>query len=346
MTSTAKRAKNSTQERYDGTMNVDLHSHFFPLEAFRRAGRYREKAPEVTLENGRYAVASGRGKRGNLSDGAYDVAARIRELDRMGIDIQAISPSPILLFYWDQPDCAAYFCRLQNEAIQEVVNAHPDRFVGFGSVPLQNSREAIALAQEAKQLGLRGLEIGTSVEGKALDDPDFEPFFEAAQRLDLLLFVHPIEGGAEGADPITGMLGNVLEFPYRTTMMIERMILKGIFERYPNLRLCLSHGGGLLPYNIWRLDHAYSQRSEFRKNISRKPSEYLRQLYFDSIVHSVDTLQYLVRTVGPERVVIGTDYPMAMGDFEAVAKVKALSSVSEEERAQILGKNAQRVLKL
>jgi len=202
------------------------------------------------------------------------------------------------------------------------------------------------IAEEARRLGLKGLEIGTSVEGKPLDDAEFEPFFEAAQRLNLLLFVHPIEGGVEGTDPLTGMLGNVLEFPYRTTMMIERMILKGIFERYPNLRLCLSHGGGLLPYNIWRLDHAYHQRSEFRKNISRKPSQYLKQLYFDSIVHSVDTLQYLVRTAGPERVVIGTDYPMAMGDFEAVAKVRALGSVSEEEREQILGKNAQRALGL
>lgn len=327
-------------------MNIDLHSHFFPLEAFRSPAKHRDKAPQVVLEDSSCAVISGGGKRGNLIQGAYDAKARIRELDRMSIDLQAISPSPILLFYWDEPSAAAYFSRLQNEAIQEVVNAHPDRFVGFGSVPLQSVREAIAIAQEAKQLGLKGLEIGTGVEGKTLDDPGFEPFFEAAQRLDLLLFVHPIEGGAEGADPLTGMLGNVLEFPYRTTLMIERMILKGTFEKYPTLRLCLSHGGGLLPYNIARLDHAYHQRSEFRKNISRKPSEYLQQLYFDSIVHSVDTLQYLVRTVGPERAVIGTDYPMAMGDFEAVAKVKALDSVSEEERALILGKNAQRALGL
>ena len=327
-------------------MNIDLHSHFFPLEAFRSAVQHRDKAPQIILENGRYAVVSGGGKRGNLSAGAYDPEARIQELDSMSIDLQAISPSPILLFYRDRADAAAYFCRLQNEAIQQVVDAHPDRFVGFGSVPLQSPREAMVIAEEARRLGLKGLEIGTSVEGKPLDDAEFEPFFEAAQRLNLLLFVHPIEGGAEGADPLTGMLGNVLEFPYRTTMMIERMILKGLFERYPNLRLCLSHGGGLLPYNIWRLDHAYHQRSEFRKNISRKPSEYLRHLYFDSIVHSVDTLRYLVRTVGPERVVIGTDYPMAMGDFEAVAKVRALGSVSEEEREQILGKNAQRALGL
>lgn len=328
-------------------MNIDLHSHFFPLDAFQKAEKYRENAPKVMLENGRYAVLSGGGKRGNLLAGAYNAEARIKDLDSMNIDIQAISPSPILLFYWDRPDSAAYFCRLQNKALQEVVKAHPDRFVGLGTVPLQSLNEAMAVAEEAKQLGLRGLEIGTSVEGKALDDSEFEPFFEAAQRLDLLLFVHPIEGGIdESKDPLTGMLGNVLEFPYRTTLMIERMIIKGIFERYPDLRLCLAHGGGLLPFNIWRLDHAYSQRSEFRKNISQRPSEYLKQIYFDTIVHSVIALEYLVQTVGSDRVVIGTDYPMAMGDFGPVSKVKALNLRSEEERAKILGKNAMRILKL
>ena len=328
-------------------MNIDIHSHFFPLDAFREAEKYKENAPKVTLEDGRPAVVSGGGKRGNLSEGAYNAEARIKELDRMSIDIQALSPSPILLFYWDEPGSAAYFSRLQNEAIGEVVRAHPDRFVGFGSVPLQSIPEAISVANQAKNLSLNGLEIGTNVEGKALDDPQFEPFFEAAQGLDLLLFVHPIEGGgAEGGDPLKGMLGNVLEFTYQTTLMVERMILKGIFEKYPNLRLCLAHGGGFLPYNIWRLDHAYAQRSDFRKNIPKRPSEYLKQIYFDSIVHSVVALQYLVQAVGPDRVVIGTDYPMAMGDMEPVPKIHALHSISEEERAQILGKNAAKILKL
>ncbi len=328
-------------------MNIDLHSHFFPIDAFRKAQRYQERAPKVVLENGRLTLFSRGGARGNLSEGAYDAQARIQELDKMGIDIQAISPSPVLLFYWEEPAAGAYFCRLQNEAIQAVVRAHPDRFVGFGTVPLQSIPEAIAVAEEAKKLGLKGLEIGTSVEGRPLDDSGFEPFYAAAQQLDLLLFVHPIEGGAsESGDAITGMLENVVEFPYRTTLMIERMILKGIFEKYPNLRFCLSHGGGFLPFNISRLDHAYSMRKEFRQNISRRPSDYFRQIYFDSIVHSGATLQYLVQTVGADRVVIGTDYPMAMGDFEPVSKIRALNLASEEERAQILGKNALRILKL
>jgi aminocarboxymuconate-semialdehyde decarboxylase len=292
-------------------------------------------------------VASGGGKRGNLSEGAYDAEARIGELDRMSIHIQAISPSPILLYYWDRQESAAYFSRLQNEAICDVVRAHPDRFVGFGTVPLQSVPEAISVAKEAKKLGLSGLEIGTNVEGKALDDPEFEPFYDAVQQLDLLLFVHPIEdGGTETGDPIAGMLGNVLTFTYQTTLMIERMILKGILEKYPNLRFCLAHGGGFLPYNIWRLDHAYDQRGDLRNLIPRKPSDYVRGIYFDSIVHSVVALQYLVHVVGFDRVVIGTDYPMAMGDMEPVPKVMALGSISEDGRAQILGKNAMRILKL
>jgi aminocarboxymuconate-semialdehyde decarboxylase len=128
-------------------------------------------------------------------------------------------------------------------------------------------------------------------------------------------------------------------------MMVERMIIKGMFEKYPNLRLCLSHGGGLLAFNIWRLDHSYGLRADLKKIIARKPSEYLKQLYFDTIVHSVAALQYLVQVVGADRVVIGTDYPMAMGDFDSVAKVMQLD-LSDAQRALVLGGNAKKALNI
>jgi len=326
-------------------MNIDLHSTFFPIEALENPRKYQSKAPKIHLEKGKLTVTSGGGMRGNLGAGAYDALARIKALDEMNLDLQAISPSPILLFYWEEPDAAAYFSRIQNEAIQAIAQKHPNRFVGFGSAPLQNVPEAIAISKEAKNMGLKGLEIGTNVSDRPLDDPIFEPFYEAAQALDLLLFVHPTEDGIETDDPLTGMLGNVLQFPYRTTLMIERMILKGFFEKYKNLRLCLSHGGGLLAFNIWRLDHAYKLRPEFRKNISQPPSTYLKKLYFDSIVHSAAALQYLTQVVGADRVVMGTDYPMGMGDFEPISKVTALN-LTGEERSQILGSNAVRALKL
>jgi aminocarboxymuconate-semialdehyde decarboxylase len=123
------------------------------------------------------------------------------------------------------------------------------------------------------------------------------------------------------------------------------MILKGMFEKYPNLRLCLSHGGGLLALNIWRLDHSYHLRPDLKNTIPQAPSAYLRTLYFDSIVHSADALLYLIRVVGADRVVLGTDYPMAMGDFEPVHKVNSLN-LTDEERRQVLGANATRALNL
>lgn len=161
----------------------------------------------------------------------------------------------------------------------------------------------------------------------------------------MLLFVHPLEGGLDADDPLSPILGNVLQFTFRTTLMVERMILKGMFERYPNLRLCLSHGGGLLALNIWRLDHSYSLRPELKKIIRDKPSGYLKKLYFDTIVHSTAALQYLVKVVGADRVVIGTDYPMAMGDFEAAQKVMQLD-LPAVERELILGGNAAQALNI
>jgi len=326
-------------------MNIDLHSHFFPVEALQNPGKYETRTPKLALDKGKLAVTTQIGSRRGLGAGAYDLVERIKALDAMQIDIQAISPSPILLFYWEDAAVAAHFSRKQNEAIQDVVRKYPDRFVGFGSVPLQSVADSIAIAEEAKSMGLKGLEIGNAVGDKPLDDPIFEPFFAAAQKLDLLLFVHPLEGGADADDPLTPVLSNVLQFTFRTTLMVERMILKGMFEKYPNLRLCLSHGGGLLAFNIWRLDHSYSLRADLKKTIPQKPSEYLKKMYFDNIVHSVTALQYLVQVVGAERVLIGTDYPMGMGDFESVKKVLELD-VTTYEREQILGGNAAAALRL
>ncbi|MGH7854891.1 MAG: amidohydrolase family protein [Candidatus Binatia bacterium] len=326
-------------------MNIDLHSHFFPVEALQNPGKYEDRAPKLVLDKGKLSVTSPIGFRSGLSAGAYDPLARIKALDEMQIDLQAISPSPILLFYWEESAVAAHFTRKQNEAIQAVVQRHPDRFVGFGSVPLQNVAESIAIAEEARSMGLRGLEIGNAVGDKPLDDPSFEPFFEAAQQLGMLLFVHPLEGGLDADDPLSPVLGNVLQFTFRTTMMVERMILKGMFEKYPNLRLCLSHGGGLLAFNIWRLDHSYGLRPELSKIVPRKPSEYLKKLYFDTIVHSVAALRYLVQVVGADRVVIGTDYPMAMGDVDSVRKVNDLQ-LPVAERDLVLGSNAAEALNL
>ena len=326
-------------------MNIDLHSHFFPVEALQSSGKYENRTPKFGLDKGKLSVTTQIGSRRGLGPGAHDLAARIKALDSMRIDMQAISPSPILLFYWEDAAVAAHFSRKQNEAIQEAVRKYPDRFIGFGSVPLQSVADSIAIAEEAKSMGLKGLEIGNAVGDKPLDDPMFEPFFAAAQELDLLLFVHPLEGGVDADDPLAPVLGNVLHFTFRTTLMVERMILKGLFEKYPNLRLCLSHGGGLLAFNIWRLDHSYSLRADLQRTSPKKPSEYLKQMYFDTIVHSVAALQYLVQVVGADRVVIGTDYPMGMGDFESVKKVLELN-VSTAEREQILGGNAAAALRL
>src|ERR1044072_8793277 len=155
-------------------MNIDLHSHFFPVEALKNPGRYERHAPKLVLEKDKLSVTSQIGVRAGLGPGAYDPAVRIKALDQMSIDLQAISPSPVLLFYWQEPEVAAHFSRRQNEAIQTIVKKFPDRFVGFASGPWQSVPKASAVPHEAKSMGLKGLEVGNAVGEKPLDDPSFE----------------------------------------------------------------------------------------------------------------------------------------------------------------------------
>ena len=218
------------------------------------------------------SVTSQIGFRPGLGAGAYDPLARIKALDEMHIDMQAISPSPICFFTGKMPTVVAHFSRRQNEAIQDVVKKHPDRFIGFGSVPLQSVPNPLLSPGKRRAWGLRGWRSATRWRTSRSTIRSFEPFFQIAQELELLLFVHPLEGGLDADDPLSPILGNVLQFTFRTTLMVERMILKGMFEKYPYLRLCLSHGGGLLAFNIWRLDHSYGLRADLQKQLPKKPS--------------------------------------------------------------------------
>jgi len=264
---------------------------------------------------------------------------RLSDMDRIGIDIQAISPSPSQFYYWAEPELAAELVRRCNEGIADVCAQHPRRLVGLGSVALQHPELAAEQLERAvRQLDLRGVEISSQIAGFDLDHPRFAPFWRKADELGCLIFLHPF-GSSLGERLDRYYLSNVIGQPLETTIALSQLIFGGVLDRFPGLRICAAHGGGYLPYYIGRSEHAFRVRPEAGR-IERSPRHYLNQLWFDSVVYEPSTLRHLIEQVGTSRLVVGTDYPFDMGSYRVHEAVAAIPGLTSRERAQILGLNA------
>jgi aminocarboxymuconate-semialdehyde decarboxylase len=271
----------------------------------------------------------------------------ITNLDATKVDVMSVSPAPFLMFdYLDGP--TAYdACQIQNDAIAQAVARYPDRLVGMGIVPLQDTKLAIRELERLEgELGMPGIEIRSNVGGTYLGDRGFWPFWEAAESLDVLVFVHPDQ-------PIIGRdklgeyyLGNLVGNPIETTRSIADVVFSGLLEAYPELKICFAHAGGTVPYIRGRFEHGYHVRTEPKAKIKRPPSEYIKLLYFDTITHWGPALEFLVNTVGADHVVVGSDYPFDMGPVEPVRFVEEVPGISAEDKKKILSENAIRLLKL
>lgn len=271
------------------------------------------------------------------------VAERLEDMDRLGIDVQAISPNPGQYYYFAAPELGLKTARLINDGIAAAVAHEPRRLVGIGTVPLQHPEFAIAEMRRAvRDCGMRGIEIGTNVAGRDLGEADFRPFFAAAEELGVLLFMHPL-GFTQGDRLTRHYLNNVIGNPLESTIALSHLIFGGVLEAYPGLRLCVAHGGGYLPAYKGRMDHAFRAREDCREHISREPSSYLSQVWFDSLVFDKAQLAHLVKVFGPEKICMGSDYPFDMAEPDPVG---FLADLNEEHRAAVLGGNAARLLRL
>ena len=275
------------------------------------------------------------------------VEKRLADLDEMGIDVQAVSVNPF--WYWADEDLARKVIQVQNERIAELCSAHPKRFAGLGSVALQHPMLAAEQMENGvRMLGMRGFAIGGSVNGDDLSAPKFHPFWAKAEELQTLIFIHPQSAGApidEKRLEGNGFLDNVVGHPLETTLALTHLIQDGTLDLFPRLKICAAHGGGYLPSYSSRSDQCLTAFPNLCKPLKKNPTEYLKQLYFDSVLFTPEDMRHLVAVVGASQVVVGTDYP-TLWNRNPVDRILAVPGLNDEERATILGSTAQTLLKM
>src|SRR5919108_4747045 len=352
MYSCAPASRGSTvvaKKRTGKSVTIDLHCHYANPDA---AARVADRNPGQHEPNVKYAnaltretnVQQMRERAPKLSS----IEVRLKDMDRMGIDIQAVSPAPQQTYYWTDPGEGQELARMVNERLAEIVGGHPDRFVALGTVPLQDVSLAVQeLEYCVRKLGMRGVEINPSVRGMDLSDArlNLEAFFAAVQKHDVIIFMHPI-GFTQGERLVNHYFSNIIGNPLETTVAASHLIFDGVMERHPKLKVVLPHGGGYLAHYWARMDHAYQARPDTRGQMKRKPSSYLERFYFDTITFDHGMLAHLIARFGADHVLLGTDYPYDMGVERPVEFIGGVKGLSGAERAAIEGGNAARLLKI
>jgi aminocarboxymuconate-semialdehyde decarboxylase len=271
---------------------------------------------------------------------------RLADLDRMGIDIQVVAPAPNQCYYSIDSKIAESAHRLANDGVAEFCSRKPDRFVGLGVVTLQEPEIAVReLDYIMGSLKLKGAEILTNVDGQELSDPKFRSFFARCEQLGAFIMMHP-NGFTQGQRLTHYYFSNVLGNPLDTTLALHNLIFSGTLARFPELKLMAVHGGGYLPGYSGRIDHAWGARRDSRADLPLSPTTYLRQVYLDTIVFTYHQLAYLIDVFGPDRILMGTDYPFDMAEYNPIGHVAGVEGMDEVTLAQIAGGNAARVLSL
>jgi len=272
---------------------------------------------------------------------------RIREMDAQGIDVEALSINP--RWYRTERDVVTQVIKIQNERLAEFCGKYPDRFVAFASVALQFPDLAVQqLVEGVRRLGLRGAAVGASVAGDEFSDPKFHPFWAKAEELGVLIFIHP-QSTPDLARRFkgNGWLENTIGNPLDTTIALSHLIFEGTLDRFPGLKICSAHGGGYLPSYAPRSDNSLRVAPDMDTGVKlkKKPTEYLRQMYYDTLVFTSEALRHLAAEVGVSQLVIGTDHPIPWQD-KSVDHVLKTPGFSDAERRAVLGETAAKLLKI
>ncbi|MGI9522816.1 MAG: amidohydrolase family protein [Hyphomicrobiaceae bacterium] len=338
--SSAARAHGDAVHPKPSSLVIDCHGHMLVPEADKMV---RPHLPASELDAVKYASALTREVNVQQNKDRHEeltgTAKRLADMDQMGIDVMVISPAPPQFNYQADAVLCHEASQLINNTLQAAAKDHSERLVAIGTVPLQDTDLAVReLERCIGDLGMPGIEIGANAGVEELSAERLEPFWARVQDLDATVLLHPTAFASDrfGAHYLTNVIGNPLE----TTLAVHYLIFDGVMERYPDLKIIVSHGGAFASHYAARMDHAWGARRDCSLHIDRPPTEYLKRFYFDGIVFAVDQLEFIARKFGTDRICLGTDYPFDMGEYDPVEHICQVSGLSDADYARMCGLNA------
>ncbi len=318
-------------------LKIDVHTHILPKDI----PKWKDKfgyGGFITLDHYKPCCArmvrdDGKSFR-DIEENCWSAEKRIEECDANGVNVQVLSTVPVMFSYWAKPNDGAEVARFLNDHIAEIVSEFPLRFIGLGTVPMQDTALAIKELERCREIGLAGVQIGTNVNQLNLSEPQFFDFFAACERLGMAIFVHPWDMMGE-KDMQKYWLPWLVGMPAEVSRAICSLIFSGVLEKLPNLRICFAHGGGAFPATLGRIDHGFSVRPDLFTDNEYGPRRYLSTMYFDSLVHDASKLDYLVQLVGAGQIALGTDYPFPLGELEPGRLIES-TDYDEDIKAMLL----------
>ena len=274
-----------------------------------------------------------------VGDNCWSDEVRIKECNEQGVDVQVLSTVPVMFSYWAKDEDTLTVAEFLNDNIADIVKRNPKRFIGLGTVPMQNSDLAIQELVRCKEIGLRGIQIGSHINDWNLDRAELFPIFQKCEELEMSIFVHPWDMmGKEKMEKY--WLPWLVGMPAETSLAICSMIFGGVFERLPNLKVAFAHGGGSFPATIGRIEHGFNVRPDLCAIDNKvNPRDYLGNFYLDSLVHEPKMLEFIIDMMGEDKICLGTDYPFPLGELEPGKLINEMN-YTNAKKSKLLAENA------